>query len=132
MKLWWQVVVGVVYNPILDELYTAMRGKGAFLNGEPIRVSDCPDLGSALIITEIGVTRDDATLSALFGRISAVVKGVRVFCMCFMEVQRTRYVIVTDYTQVCADDRHLHRNLHIVPVIATGCFVCRDTATACN
>ncbi|BDA46202.1 Inositol monophosphatase 2 [Coccomyxa sp. Obi] len=72
-----QVVVGVVYNPILDELYTAVRGKGAYLNGEPIHVSDCKDLGSALIITEIGVTRDDVTLGALFGRISALVKGAR-------------------------------------------------------
>ncbi len=77
-----QVAVGVVYNPILDELYTAMRGKGAFLNGQPINVSGCTDLGSALIITEIGVTRDDATLDALFGRISAVVKGVRTALLC--------------------------------------------------
>ncbi|EIE24111.1 myo-inositol monophosphatase 2 [Coccomyxa subellipsoidea C-169] len=77
-----KVAVGVVYNPILDELYTAMRGKGAFLNGQPINVSGCTDLGSALIITEIGVTRDDATLDALFGRISAIVKGARsVRCM---------------------------------------------------
>lgn len=68
--------MGVVYNPILDELYTAVRGQGAFLNSEPIHVSDCTDLGSALVITEIGVTRDDATLGALFGRISALVKGV--------------------------------------------------------
>lgn len=70
-----------MYNPILDELYTALRGKGAFLNGQPIHVSDCRDLKTALIITEIGVTRDDATLAALFGRISALVKGVRMPCM---------------------------------------------------
>ncbi|KAG0600163.1 hypothetical protein M758_11G011800 [Ceratodon purpureus] len=29
-------VVGVVYNPILDELFTGIEGKGAFLNGERI------------------------------------------------------------------------------------------------
>lgn len=75
-----QVVVGVVYNPILDELFTAVRGKGAYLNGEPIHVSDCKNLESALIITEIGVTRDDVTLGALFGRISALVKGVCNYC----------------------------------------------------
>lgn len=31
--------IGVVYNPILEQLFTARRGKGAFLNGAPIRVS---------------------------------------------------------------------------------------------
>lgn len=32
--------IGIVYNPILDELYTAVVGEGAFLNGERISVSD--------------------------------------------------------------------------------------------
>ena len=32
--------VGVVYAPFLGELYHAVRGRGAFLNAEPIRVSD--------------------------------------------------------------------------------------------
>lgn len=31
---------GVIYNPYRDELYRAERGKGAFLNDQPIRVSD--------------------------------------------------------------------------------------------
>lgn len=34
--------MGVVYNPYLDEMFTAVRGKGAFLNGRPIHVSDQP------------------------------------------------------------------------------------------
>lgn len=33
-------LAGVIYNPYLDELFTAWRGNGAFLNGSPIRVSD--------------------------------------------------------------------------------------------
>lgn len=33
---------GVVYDPVKDELFSAQRGKGAFLNGAPIRVSDRP------------------------------------------------------------------------------------------
>ena len=28
-------VLGVVYNPILHELFTAVQGQGAFLNGAP-------------------------------------------------------------------------------------------------
>lgn len=30
---------GIVYNPYLKELFTARKGKGAFVNGKPIRVS---------------------------------------------------------------------------------------------
>jgi len=35
-----EVVLGVVYNPYRDEMFYAEKGQGAFLNGEPIRVSD--------------------------------------------------------------------------------------------
>lgn len=41
--------LGVIYDPNTDELYTARRGGGAFLNGEPIRVSRCAALTSAVI-----------------------------------------------------------------------------------
>ena len=33
-------VLGVVYNPYRDEMYTAEKGKGAYLNGEALRVSE--------------------------------------------------------------------------------------------
>ena len=35
-------MIGVIYNPYRDELFTAERGKGAFLNGKPIHVSNRP------------------------------------------------------------------------------------------
>ena len=34
--------MGVVYNPYLDEVFTAVKGQGAFLNGKPIHVSNQP------------------------------------------------------------------------------------------
>lgn len=37
-----QPVLAAVYNPYADELFTAEKGKGAFLNGTPIHVSDTP------------------------------------------------------------------------------------------
>ncbi|RJQ19929.1 inositol monophosphatase [Candidatus Woesearchaeota archaeon] len=37
-------LLGVVYAPLLNELYTAVSGKGAFLNGKPIRVNTDRDL----------------------------------------------------------------------------------------
>jgi myo-inositol-1(or 4)-monophosphatase len=43
--------IGVVYNPILDELYSAKIGEGAFLNGEKLQVSNDKKLEVALIAT---------------------------------------------------------------------------------
>ena len=45
-----EVVAGVIHNPVSDELYTAGRGRGAFLNGAPLRVSSIADLGSATFL----------------------------------------------------------------------------------
>ena len=43
--------IGVVYNPILDELYFAKHKKGAFLNGKKIKVSLQNDLQKSLLAT---------------------------------------------------------------------------------
>lgn len=43
--------VGVVYDPILDELFHAVRGAGAFVNGERIHVSEERELGRSLLAT---------------------------------------------------------------------------------
>ena len=43
--------IGVVYNPILDELYFAKHKKGAFLNGKKIKVSLKNDLQKSLLAT---------------------------------------------------------------------------------
>lgn len=51
--------VGVIYAPMLDELYTAVRGQGAWLNGQPIQVSAVDDLNDAAIGIDWGRTRAD-------------------------------------------------------------------------
>jgi myo-inositol-1(or 4)-monophosphatase len=45
------VVVGVTLDPRQNELFTAAKGRGAFLNGRPIRVSPTPLLRDALLST---------------------------------------------------------------------------------
>lgn len=42
-------VLGVVYNPYMDELFWAEKGKGAFCNGKPIRTSAVPLSESVLL-----------------------------------------------------------------------------------
>ncbi len=44
-----QTEYAVVYNPFRDELFSARRGEGAFLNGKPIRVSS-RDASHAMLI----------------------------------------------------------------------------------
>jgi myo-inositol-1(or 4)-monophosphatase len=46
-----EVVVGVVYDPMRDELFTAERGGGAALNNRPIRVSWIDDLTQSILST---------------------------------------------------------------------------------
>ncbi|MGE0500932.1 MAG: inositol monophosphatase family protein [Rhizobiaceae bacterium] len=48
-----QLVAGVVYNPAMDELYTAERGGGAFLNDRRLRVAARRKLSDAVIGTGI-------------------------------------------------------------------------------
>ncbi|HET7088263.1 MAG TPA: inositol monophosphatase family protein [Anaerolineae bacterium] len=43
--------IGVVFDPLRDELYTAGRGRGASLNGRSIRVSATPDLAHSFLVT---------------------------------------------------------------------------------
>ncbi len=43
--------IGIVYNPILDEMFTAEVGKGAYCNGEMIQVSDDDNFQTSLIST---------------------------------------------------------------------------------
>ncbi len=45
------VSVGVVYHPMLEQLFTVIRGEGAFLNGERLTVSSREPLKQALLAT---------------------------------------------------------------------------------
>jgi myo-inositol-1(or 4)-monophosphatase len=46
-----EIILGAIYDPLLNELFTARQGKGAFLNGARIAVSATEQLTNALICT---------------------------------------------------------------------------------
>ncbi len=46
-----EILVGVIYDPERDECFSAAKGLGAFLNGEPIKVSDQKDMQLSLLAT---------------------------------------------------------------------------------
>ena len=48
-----EIVAGVIYNPAMDELYTAERGKGAFLNDRRMRVAGRRQLADCVIGTGV-------------------------------------------------------------------------------
>ena len=45
------IIVGAVYDPMREELFSAQKGQGAFLNGKPIRVSAADTLIKSLLAT---------------------------------------------------------------------------------
>ncbi|KAJ8921832.1 hypothetical protein NQ315_008464 [Exocentrus adspersus] len=49
--------MGIVYNPFLDELYTAIKGQGAFLNGKRICTNGQTDITKSIFNYEISIAR---------------------------------------------------------------------------
>lgn len=73
-----QTVLGVVYAPYLNELYTAIRGQGAFGNGKKIQVSGKTDLEHSVLGTgfpydkDVNPDNNAANLAALLPHLRGV------------------------------------------------------------
>lgn len=65
-------VLGVVYCPGLDQLFTARRGHGAFLNGVRINVRPSPNLMQSLILAEIGSDRSEERRACVFKNLESI------------------------------------------------------------
>lgn len=73
-----RVEAGVVAAPGLGETFSALRGRGAWLNGEPIAVSAENDLARALIGTGFGYAADRrARQAAVLPHVLPVVRDIR-------------------------------------------------------
>jgi myo-inositol-1(or 4)-monophosphatase len=77
----WQgeLVYGVVYDPMREELFEAVQGQGAWLNHQPIKVSRINELDRALLATGFPynvVEHLDATMLR-FKRLVAQAQGIR-------------------------------------------------------
>jgi myo-inositol-1(or 4)-monophosphatase len=73
------VEVGAVYDPTRRELFTGERGVGAWLNGEPLRVSATSEVIDALLVTGFPYTvhQDPAPLLEMFGAFLRRARAVR-------------------------------------------------------
>ena len=75
-----ELIAGVVYDPIKDELFCAEKGAGAYLNDRRLRVSGRSDLTTCLIGTGIPVLNwpgREQGFSGQLERLSGEVAGVR-------------------------------------------------------
>jgi myo-inositol-1(or 4)-monophosphatase len=74
-----EIVAGVVYEPIRDEMYWAEKGAGAYVNDRRLRVSARRQLAEAVIGTGIpyGDRADDQAYMATLAGVMAATSGVR-------------------------------------------------------
>lgn len=74
-----RIEIGAVYDPSRRELFTAERGGGAFLNGEPMRVSQAATLLDAMLVTGFpyNVHEGHSGVVGLFGEFIARAQAVR-------------------------------------------------------
>ncbi|XP_063239707.1 uncharacterized protein LOC134540741 isoform X2 [Bacillus rossius redtenbacheri] len=72
-----EVVAGIVYNPVLEHMFTAVKGRGAFLNDKPIHISRATDLSSSIVSYEISFARDAAIRDFIMKRGLALVSRAR-------------------------------------------------------
>lgn len=65
-------VLGIVFCPILDKLYKATKGNGAYCNDTKIGVSTAVSLREALVCIEIGSQRDEVKRKNTFDNLNSV------------------------------------------------------------
>ncbi|KAF3424164.1 hypothetical protein E2986_07152 [Frieseomelitta varia] len=76
-----ELVIGIIYNPIVSELYTAIKGQGAFLNDKPIKTTCNTELKKSVIEVELFSLRNRSRNRDIrLGRFEAYVnitRGIR-------------------------------------------------------
>lgn len=81
-------IAGAVYAAPTDELFTAVAGGGAFLNGERIRLHDVTELSEAIVCTGYGKARELCekladTCAALVGSVRKIrILGAAAYDLC--------------------------------------------------
>ena len=73
-----ELQLGVVYDPVTEELFTTEKGQGARLNGQPIGVSPQDVLVDSLVATGFPYDREQMQRNLdLFGRVMLKVRAIR-------------------------------------------------------
>ena len=79
-----EIVMGIVYDPFREDIFYAMKGKGSFLNGQPIHVSNVGKLSDTMI--GIGTAKREladenfARLRRVFGQCQDI-RRIGIYCL---------------------------------------------------
>ncbi|WDP86277.1 MAG: inositol monophosphatase [Desulfobacter sp.] len=74
-----QLILGAVYAPVFDQLFYGEKGKGAFLNDAPIKVSATKEMNQAVMATGFACLRSDLKKNNLgyFNKIVPKLRDIR-------------------------------------------------------
>ncbi|MBD3170036.1 MAG: inositol monophosphatase [candidate division Zixibacteria bacterium] len=74
-----QLISGVVYNPVLDETFSAIAGEGAYLNGQRIEVSRSDQLKNSLLATGFPYDKTESEIDNInyFSAFTKRIRGIR-------------------------------------------------------
>ncbi|XP_064110661.1 inositol monophosphatase 1-like isoform X1 [Macrobrachium nipponense] len=81
--------LGIVYNPVLEQMFTAIKGEGAFLNGEKLSVSGETELAKSLIFAEMGSSQDAEKMDTVITNLTTLlpkVHGLRAMGSCALNM----------------------------------------------
>jgi myo-inositol-1(or 4)-monophosphatase len=70
-----EIIVGVIYDPMRDEMWAVQKGGEPRLNGQPFRVSDRADLAEAVI--SVGLSKTGVTIESGLPLLQAMVHRAR-------------------------------------------------------
>ncbi|KAL7720362.1 Inositol-1-monophosphatase [Entamoeba marina] len=105
------VVIGIVYNPLQEELFTSIRGRGSYMNGKQIHVSQTSTINQAVIGTNPGYQRGDSAVNIMLHNLQSLlsrgVAGIKMLGnaamdICYVACARTdafyeKYLNVWDF-----------------------------------
>ena len=116
-------VIGVVYDPFQDELWTAIRGEPARMNGRVIQVSPTTNLGEAIVT--MGFVKSRANLRAFLPYFTLLTRRVRKVRMFGSAALALAYVAMGRF------DAYIERRLNLWD-FAAGALLVECAGGECN
>ena len=93
---WWtRLLLGVVYDPCLDECFYAWKGGGAYLNGQSLQVSSVRSMEASFVVTELPYNSEqyartgEYLIRELYGRVAGIrMNGSAAIALCYVAAGR--------------------------------------------
>jgi myo-inositol-1(or 4)-monophosphatase len=73
-----ELLCGVIYQPVLDEVFLAVRSKGTFFNGVKVNVSESKDIGKSFLVTGFPYNVDNNPYNCVDSFVRIVLSGIPV------------------------------------------------------